>query len=103
MSIMHIALWGYQFDPFQNLSKQSFNFKLIYDFKLINLTKTKSDSVLRKFPPNTEASIISFMKTLDKIEIQYKMPFPLWLIIFIPMCSTLFANPLIFVCNQWKC
>ena len=37
---MFIALKGYQIDPFQNLSDQSFKPKLMSDFKLTNVTNS---------------------------------------------------------------
>ena len=52
-----IALWGYQFDPFMNLSNPSFHFKLMSNFKLTNLTKTKSNFVLSQLLPITDVPI----------------------------------------------
>ena len=46
-----IALWGYQLDPFMNLSIQLFNFRLVSDFQLTNITKVESNFFLSMLPP----------------------------------------------------
>ena len=66
-----IAIWGYQFYPFMNLFYPSFNLKLISEFKLINLKKTKSDFVFGKLSPITNVPIVSYMLKLKEIDNKY--------------------------------
>ena len=66
-SKMHISLWGYQFHPFRNLSNQLFNFEIMPDFKLANITKVNSHFILSMLPPIADVSIVNFMQNLNEI------------------------------------
>ena len=57
---MGLSIW-----LFINSTNPTFNLKLISDFKLMNLTKTKSNFILIKLPPLTNAPIVNFMQTLE--------------------------------------
>ena len=58
------------------LSDPSFNFKLMSNFKLTKLEKTKSDFVVRNLPPKTDVPIVSFMQTLEEIDNEYNKSLP---------------------------
>ena len=79
-----------------NLSDPSLNFILMSNFKLFNLTKTKSYIILSNLPPITNVPIVNFMQTLDEIDNEYNKLFLPWLLTVITICSTLVACPLIF-------
>ena len=64
-SKMPIALWGFQFDPFHNLSEPLFNFKFRFNFKLTNTTETKSNFILSRLLLITNVPIAGFMNTLE--------------------------------------
>ena len=51
----------------------------------------------------TYVPIVSFMQTLDAIAREYHKWFPLWLIIFITVCSMLVDSFLIVLCIWQKC
>ena len=60
-----------------------FNLQLISDLKLTNLKKAKSNFVPSKLPTMTNVLIVSFMHTLEEIDIEYHKLLPLWLKIVI--------------------
>ena len=60
-SELPITLWGYQFDPFMNLSHSLFNLKLLSYFKLNNKTNVISDFIPSKLPTINDVPIINFM------------------------------------------
>ena len=74
---MPIAQWGFQYEPFSEISNLQFNFKLISGFKVTNLTNIKSEIVHNNLLPKTNVPIASFMKTLEEINNGHSKSFSL--------------------------